>query len=321
MKGTELKNYKPLAKLVDEIGLVGLDVGARKNINQDLLPLASGVEMYGFEPEPDECARLNNQNSGPWKKLSFIPIALGNEEGYFDLNLYRQRGCSSKLRALQDVGALFSRGDYYIHDGEAKVPAKRLDDVISEYKMEPPAFMKIDVQGMEKKVFQGADCSLGNSLVGIRTEVSFFPLYENQPLFADIDQTLRPYGFVPMRWLELHEWRRTTKLKLPKLGPDPMPYSQGQMIHGDVLYLLHPEMLPSDNETQIKRLVRLGLIAVCYDQLDHALAVFERPVIRDYSMSLTGTDPVSQLHILSQSKSHPYRGFYGMLRKLYQRFL
>jgi len=123
-----------------------------------------------------------------------------------------------------------------------------------------------------------------------------------------------------MRWLELHEWRRTTRQKLPKLRPDPMPYSQGQMIHGDVLYLLHPEIFPEDSEEHIKRLVRLGLIAICYDQLDYALAIFERSAIRDYCMDITGKDPVRQLHLLSQAKASAYKGTNNLLRKIIQRF-
>lgn len=63
-------------------------------------------------------------------------------------------------------------------------------------------------------------------------------------------------------------------------------------MHGDVLYLLEPENLPSVTEEDLKRLVRLGLVSICYDQLDHAEVIFRTPGTRDYCMSLVGEDPV-----------------------------
>jgi FkbM family methyltransferase len=301
------------------IGLSALDVGARRGVGTDLLSLGPAIDFYAFEPDPEECIKLNKHQSAPWKSLIFIPTALGDCDGDFNLNLYRQRGCSSKLKALQEVGKLFSRGEYYIHDGVVNVPMKKLDDVIQEYNIECPAFMKIDVQGMECDVFKGGHNSLSNSLVAIRTEVNFFPLYEELPLFSEVEQTLRPYGFVPMRFLEMHEWRRTTKKKLPMLGPMPMPYSRGQMIHGDVLFMLHPEYLPAENDKQIKRLVRLALIAVCYDHFDHAEAVFKIPRVRQFTQEVAATDPLMLIHELSKSVAAPYKGFRGLSRKVFQK--
>ena len=38
-----------------------LDVGARWDIAVHFRPFAAHTEVVGFEPEPDECARLNAQ--------------------------------------------------------------------------------------------------------------------------------------------------------------------------------------------------------------------------------------------------------------------
>ena len=51
-------------------------------------------------------------------------------------------------------------------------------------------FLKMDVQGGELAVIEGAQKALGAVSV-IETEVEFVPLYEQQPLFADIDIALR----------------------------------------------------------------------------------------------------------------------------------
>lgn len=311
--------YAGFRSLAQHVGLVALDIGARGGVSRDLLMLADSVDVYGFEPDSEECDRLNSQNRSEWKTVKYTPVALGERDETIDINLYRRRGCSSRLTARQKTAELYSRGDYYIHDGTMKVEARRLDDLATEHRIESPAFMKIDVQGMELEVFRGSLHTLTESLVGVRSEVGFYPLYDGQPLLAEIDQFLRPFGFAPMRWLELHEWRRTTKAKVPKLGPKPMPYSRGQLMHGDILYLLQPEDLPDVTESQLRRLVRLGLVAVVYDLLDHALAVFGRKGVRDYCYGLIEQDPVILLHQVSEAKSREYRGFNAFLLKVCNR--
>ncbi|MGQ3684446.1 MAG: FkbM family methyltransferase [Candidatus Loosdrechtia sp.] len=272
-----------LLKIATEVGLTALDVGSRGGVSNDLRPLSRAVDYYGFEPEPTECERLKREiNHSPWKSVTYLATALADKDRELKLNLYRQRGCSSVFNAQRDVGKRFSRGGDYIHDGEVSISAKCLDNVVKEHKIPSPAHMKIDVQGMEVDVFNGAHEALTNSLVGIRTEVEFFPLYEGQPLFAEVDQTLRPYGFVPMRWLELHEWRRNTRVKYPFCSSGELPCSRGQIIHGDVLYLLQPEVIEGNTEVDARRLIRLGLIAICYEHLDHAQAAFSHPIVARY---------------------------------------
>jgi len=312
-KMSGLKGYSALQLIAGSIGFVALDVGARRGVSDDLLSFASSIDYYGFEPDPDECASLNKKDGHPWKSTTFIPAALGSSEGSMDLNIYRQRGCSSGLEACRDIGEMFSRGDYYILDGVIQVPTMTLDHSVGEYFIDSPAFMKIDVQGMEVDVFQGGIRTLTNSLVGIRTEVNFFPTYKGQPLFAEIDQALRPYGFVPMRWLESHEWRRLTRIKYPALADGDLPYSRGQMMHADILYLLHPESLKADTEADVERLVKLALSAVCYEHFDHAYAVFKRPQVREYIMRGFKIDPLAV--IVDISAEYAIRGKQTRLQK------
>ncbi len=299
---------KSFVKLANHVGVVALDIGARGGPNNDLADLAPAIDMYCFEPDEEEYNQISNSSKGPWKSITFIPSAVAAHEETFSLNLYRQRGCSSRFKADSEMAALFNREDYYVHDGCATVSAKSLDQLVSEHQIANPAFLKIDVQGMEIDCFSGAKNVLANSLVGIRSEVSFFPVYKGNPLFSDVDKALNPYGFVPMRWLELHEWRRTTRAKWPKTSPGKMPYSRGQMIHADVLYLLHPEKLPDTTDEEVKRLIRLALVAICYEHFDHAHAVFTRQQVYDYILETAGFDPVNTLEELSKSKARSLSG-------------
>jgi hypothetical protein len=72
------------------------------------------------------------------------------------------------------------------------VETKRLDDIVEA---KGTAYLKIDTQGSEVMVLQGAAETLASTLV-IHTEVLFVPLYKYQPLFADIDALLRSSGFM-----------------------------------------------------------------------------------------------------------------------------
>lgn len=314
--------HNTLLTLAQKIGLTALDIGARGGVNSDLGELAAATNYVGFEPDAEECKRLNDRGvGGGWKSVKFIPVALAEKEGEFDLNLYSKRGCSSKYTARQDLGKLFARGDFYNLDRVVKVPCQRLDDVLGEVGIEEPAFMKIDVQSMEVEVFNGAPRTLKDSLVGIRTEVSFFPMYEDQPLFAEIDQRLREDGYVPMRWLESHEWRRTTKKKPYSLAEGELPFSRGQLMHADVLYLQQPEQLGSGSPQELRRLVRLGLVAACYQHYDHALAALSLPAVKDFCSQIGVYQAEKAIKEMSQqSVSLKNRLGWRLMRALQNRF-
>ncbi len=72
-----------------------------------------------------------------------------------------------------------------------EVQTTRLDD-ISE--IGDCDYLKIDVQGGELDVLKGAQCLLEN-VIAVHCEVEFAPVYQDQPLFAEIDTLLRSIGF------------------------------------------------------------------------------------------------------------------------------
>lgn len=293
-----------LTALADNVGIIAIDVGARGEVKDDLVPLGKGLEWFCLEPDtsaPTDTAQ------DLWKAVHYLPFAAGADEQPISINLYSQRGCSSKLPANRELAGRFSRAHYYDLEDTISLKTRPLDDILAEHTDAPSSYLKIDVQGMEVECFEGAKRLLGDELLAVRTEVSFLPIYQNQPLFAEVDQALRLFGFQPMRWLESHEWRRTTLAKLPKLAQGPLPYSRGQLVHADVLYMRAPDDMPDNTEEAIKQLVRLGLIALCYDLIDHAAAAFERPAVKSFCMSEIGHDPVAILGALSTLRARQYR--------------
>ena len=71
-----------------------------------------------------------------------------------------------------------------------QVDTVRLDSVVGG----PVDLLKLDVQGAELDVLRGAERLLADVLV-IHTEVEFFPLYRQQPLFDEVFAFLRDHSF------------------------------------------------------------------------------------------------------------------------------
>ena len=105
----------------------------------------------------------------------------------------RSAYCSSLLEPHQALAdKLQNLGDLLRVVGTRTLETRRADDIA---KTTCADFLKIDVQGGELLVLQGAVERLRDVVV-VHTEVEFLPLYINQPLFADIDSFLRDQGFV-----------------------------------------------------------------------------------------------------------------------------
>lgn len=299
-----------LARVLCDLRMTCLDIGTRGGFTKDLLPLAQAVDAYGFDADAEECQRLNQslaKGAHPWRRLRFIPTALGRDHGNRTLNLYRQRGCSSFFEADVTLAKNFSRGDYFILDGTTELSTMPLDAAAQKYNFTDAVYMKIDIEGAELEVFESGPRLLKEQLLAIRTEISFYPLLKGQPVFADIDRFLHNCGFVPMGIIEMHHWRRTTRDKHPYLSRGPIPYSRGQLIHGDMLYFRDLSMMADDTHQAIRVLIKAAFLALAYEYVDHAFAIFDRPAVRDYIRSTYGFEPEKVLRDVSRYQANQFR--------------
>ena len=288
-----------LSRALRDLPMQALDIGARRGFADDLLPLAPAIDGIAFEPDVGECEALNAEvmrGQLPWRSLRFIPSALGPDNSDAKLNLYRQRGCSSLLEAVPQLAAQFSRNDDYILEDTVSVTMMGLDEAAQRYSFKDAVFMKIDVQGFEREIFKTGEALLSGPMLAVRSEVTAIPLYRDMPLIEDIIVQMRRFGFLPMSFEELHHWRRSTQVKHPRLSGGSIPYSRGQLIHGDILFFRDPDTLPDEAET----LLKAAFFALAYGHIDHAVNLMQIPTASRWLWERYKLDPMAELGAISR---------------------
>jgi len=153
--------------------------------------LAAGLcEVTGFEPQPAALEKLNRAK-GPQERYLPHVVADGTER---TLHFCELEGMTSLLVPDPAHLALFNLFPTWgtVKDRIA-VKTRKLDDIAEIAAMD---FLKMDVQGAEREVLAHGQAKLKDTVV-IQTEVSFVPLYKDQPSFGDMDLALRGLGFLP----------------------------------------------------------------------------------------------------------------------------
>lgn len=184
---------RPLAQILGITLVVDVvDVGANPidgNPPYKQLLNRKAARVVGFEPNRDALARLKSKK-GPNETYLRYAVADGQRH---TLHICQAQGMTSLLRPNQALYQYF-RGfpDWGRVLREEEVDTVTLDQIKEIKRLD---YLKIDIQGGELMVFQNAPKRLAECLV-IQTEVEFLPLYEDQPLFSDVETYLRSQGFV-----------------------------------------------------------------------------------------------------------------------------
>ncbi|HTP84491.1 MAG TPA: FkbM family methyltransferase [Alphaproteobacteria bacterium] len=180
--------------------------------------------VIGFEPIREECDRLN-EIRGPAHRHLPMAVGDGRRRTFYRTNapmnssLYRPN--HALLRRFKELASIFDVV------GTSEVDTVRLDDVAELGDID---FLKIDVQGAERDVLGGAIRVL-QDVVMVQTEVMFVPMYEDQPLFGDIDVALRAAGFL------LHQIDTPRGFALrPLIAPPGQERRFGQLLWADFVY-------------------------------------------------------------------------------------
>lgn len=232
-----------------------VDIGARGDADPRWRMLGDRLALIGFEPDREECRRLNSASGG---RSTFLPDALSDRPQEITWHLGRSPGTSSCYKPDPRFLSRFPDAARFDVMEERRLAARTLDEATAG--RGPVDFIKLDTQGYEHKILSGGGERLAEAF-GL--EVEFSPLYEGQPLFSDVDAAVRKLGFALFDLRPCY-WKRTTR---PCRGA-------GQLIFADALYFKDPvasQVLPRNPAAALA-------ICVLYGKFDYAveLALFLR---------------------------------------------
>jgi FkbM family methyltransferase len=119
-------------------------------------------------------------------------VAIGAEHGSIEINIACNSVSSSVLPIL---AAHVSAAPMSRYSGTETVALMPLDALAQEYfGADSVAFLKIDTQGYESQVLQGAKQTLAR-VVGVQLELSLVPLYAGQALMPELIGYVQDLGF------------------------------------------------------------------------------------------------------------------------------
>lgn len=179
--------------------LTVLDVGARAGVESQWALFGQHVRAYGFEPDVAECERLNRSTE---QAVEYVPLALGPTAGEMPFYVTEDPFCSSLFPPIERLADERPRLAQMRTREVIKVHTQTIDEWTRESGIDRVDHLKLDAQGAELAILEGA---LGTLKIvrSVKLEVQFNQLYENVPLFGDVDRFLREHGFELWRLGEL----------------------------------------------------------------------------------------------------------------------
>lgn len=163
-----------------------LDIGARAADISRWTVLGRKLRYLGFEPDKEECERLNSLAVGRAWEERYFPIVLGKSKEDHIFYITKDSGCSSLLEPNSGSFKEFSFNEKIAVKTEAKVKTYNLSEWASRYSIFTVDFIKLDVQGAELEILQSGGDIVASAL-GLEFEVEFIEIYKDQPLFRDVD--------------------------------------------------------------------------------------------------------------------------------------
>lgn len=214
-----------------------VDVGARGGVHELVEPLAGAVAVLGFEPDREECARLREglARSSPWASAAVEPMALGAKAGPATLHLVSAPTNHSLRPPNKALADRYEMVKWRLV-GKERLKTAALDSILfGARKAESHwgEFIKLDTQGTEYEILQGAKRTLSERTVAVVSEVAFAETYSGQKLFSELELLLRGHGFSFYGFASFHHRSRKRLDKRVEAGRE-------RLLFGDAVFLKDP---------------------------------------------------------------------------------
>jgi len=189
---SELKRRKALLSYhkINKVFDVGANVG---QYSLDIRTLDYNEKIISFEPIKDVFLTLE-QKAKKDSKWDCENFALGDFDGETEINIAGNHAASSSILEMLSSHEEIAPQSKYV--GKEKIVVKQLDSIFHDYcKKGDNIYMKIDAQGYEKSILDGALVSL-NQIRVLQIELSLIPLYKDSISYKDMIEFLKTKNFV-----------------------------------------------------------------------------------------------------------------------------
>jgi len=181
-----------------------LDVGARDCLDSlELHKLYPNADIYAFECNPETIPICRENVS--YTNIVLIEKAISDFNGFmyfYPVTGTIQDGISGKNPGASSL--LKSSGKYptetYIQE-KIIVPSITLKTFMDYHNVNNVDILWMDLQGAELMALKGLEHRIREVKV-IHTQVEFLEIYQCQPLFMEVDEYLRRFGFELIGWTE-----------------------------------------------------------------------------------------------------------------------
>ncbi len=169
---------------------VGANVGSASVKYRQMFP---GATIHAFEPHPQAFAQLRQAFSND-SNVFVNNCGVGDRPGQLRFNMSSDIGSSSFLEISPT--SPYIRGIGLSMVGAKEVEVTTIDSYCQSHGIGHIDFLKLDVQGFERKVLEGATGMLARHAIGaIQTEIVFRDFYKSSSSFFEIEQCLQAHGY------------------------------------------------------------------------------------------------------------------------------
>lgn len=189
-----IDHWQRIVGMLDHFGItLVLDIGANTGQYVGYLRAAGWTgRVVSFEPVTGVHGVLaGNAAADPaWEVAP--AMALGSADGAAEITLSNESDMSSLLALRDEILAV---SPSTAAGGTERVNVRALDSLFDDYAgADDRVFLKIDTQGFERAVLDGARNSLPR-IAGLQVELSLIPLYEGEALWRELVDRLEAAGF------------------------------------------------------------------------------------------------------------------------------
>jgi FkbM family methyltransferase len=168
-----------------------IDIGA--NVGQ----FAENIRRMGFDGtilsfEPQSSAfEVLKKKANVQNKWQVFNHAMGdnNEELFINVS---KNSVSSSIMNIEETHLHAAPESKFT--AKEKISVQRLDDFVKQSGLKDPFFLKIDAQGYEAKILDGASGCF-NQVYAIELEMANVKLYEGEKLFTEMQASIEAKGF------------------------------------------------------------------------------------------------------------------------------